>query len=375
MYKSLWVVITMRKRRFRLVTRRVLHADAIPVAVPSRRSVLGCCGLLGTATLAGCADLSDVTRGPPPYSRWVYDPTERFGAERVGYASLDVERFAAARDGLPESVTGLLDRFDRQVGSVDLGDLTRLTAVGFGSLEAGRAGLTLVAEGSFDPGALREEYRMRRDDEWTRLDPRGDHDCWAYEAPFLASLPEYRGPDQERAPSVTAGVALAEESVVVGATLATDLRGRAAMYAALDAAADPAARYVTVDRPARDVSDTLEDEPFVLGVNEAVVEALAAEVPADQPLLREVLDGLRAIGLGTRAGEEPSTTLALVYDPGEFASLDTVRTVVEEVADGDDVGDDGARVSVGLAQGGRVVVVSAAIGPSDLLAGLDGVDL
>jgi len=122
-------------------------------------------------------------------------------------------------------------------------------------------------------------------------------------------------------------------------------------------------------------ADTLEDEPFVVGVSEAVVEAVAAEVPADQPLLRDVLDGLRAIGLGTHAGDEPSTTLALVYDAGEFASLETVRTVVDEVADGEDVGDDGAQAEVGLAQGGRVVVVTAAVGPAALLAGVEGLEL
>ena len=343
--------------------------------MPSRRSVLGACGLLVGSGLAGCADLSDLSRGPPAYSRWVYDPTERFGADRVGYASLDVERFSATRDSLPDSVTGLLDRFDRQVGSVELGDLTRLTAVGFGSLEAGRAGLTLVAEGSFDPAALREEFRMRRDDEWSHLDARAGHDRWSYEAAFLADLEEYRGPAQSTAPAVTAGVALAEESVVVGVALDTGLRGVDPMDAALDAATDRGARYVATDRPARDVTDTLEDDPFVVGVSEPVVEALATEVPPDQPLLREVLEGLRAVGLGPDAGEEPSTTLALVYDAGEFASLDTVRTVVDEVVDGDDAGDDGARVAVGLAQGGRVVVVTAAVGPAELLAGLDGVEL
>ena len=343
--------------------------------MPSRRSVLGVCGLLAGTALAGCTDLSDVTRGPPAYSDWVYDAPARFGAERMGYATLDVERFAAARESLPDSVTGWLDRFDRQVGSVELGDLTRLTAVGFGSLDDGRAGLTLAAEGSFDPAALRGEYRMGRDDEWTNLDPRAGHDCWSYEASFLADLGDYRAPGQSTAPSVTAGVALSETSVVVGAALGTDLRGTDPMYAALDASEDPAERYVVTDRTARDVTDTLEQEPFVVGVSETVVEALAAGVPADQPLLREVLDGLRAIGLGTHAGQEPATTLALVYDAGEFASLETVRTVVEEVADGQDAGDDGARVNVGLAQGGRVVVVTAAVGPAELLAGLEGVEL
>lgn len=343
--------------------------------MPSRRAVLCSCGLLAAGALAGCVDVSDLSRGPPAYSRWVYDPTDRFDAERVGYAMLDVEEYAAARDRLPESVTGLFDRFDRQVASVELGDVSRLTAVGFGSVEAGRAGLTLVAEGSFDPAALREEYRMPRDDEWTALGDRVGHDCWGYEAAFLADLQSYRGPEQSANPSLTVGVGLSTESVVVGAALGTDLRGTEPMDAALAASADPAHRYVVTDRPARDVTDTLEDEPFAVGVSEAVVRSLAAEVPDDQRLLREVLEGLRAIGLGTRAGDDLRTTLALVYDARELASLETVRTVVDEVADGDDVGDDGANVTVGLAQGGRVVVVRTDIGPAELVAGLEGVEL
>lgn len=337
--------------------------------------VLGSCGLLAAGALSGCVDVADLSRGPPAYSRWVFDPTERFGAQRVGYGTLDIERFTAARASLPESVTGLLDRLDRQVASVEVRDLRRLTGVGFGSLADGRAGLSLVAEGTFDPAALREEYQMGRDDEWTSLGTHAGHDCWSYEASFLSDLREYRGSDQDRAPSATAGVALSEGSVVVGVALDTDLRGTDPMFASLAAASDPGARYVTTDRPARDVTDTLERQPFVVGVSDAVVDALATEVPPDQSLLRDVLEGLRSIGLATRAGEAPATTLALAYDAGEFASLDTVRSLVEEVADGDDAGDDGRRVRVGLAQGGRVVVVTADIGPGELLAGLDGVDL
>lgn len=191
--KSLWVVITLRQdpRREARPTRTVILLEAIRVLVPSRRSLLGACGLLGASVLAGCADLadlSDYTRGPPPFTEWLYDPTARFDAEHVGYATLDGDRLRATEGTVPPTVTELLARAERQFASVDQSDLSRLTAVGFGSIEAGRAGGTFVAEGSFDPDALRSDYRMRRDEEWTDLGDRAGFERWAYEAPFLASL-------------------------------------------------------------------------------------------------------------------------------------------------------------------------------------------
>lgn len=328
--------------------------------MPSRRAFLAGAATAGVAATAGCLDAVEGLvggGGRPAYAGWLHDPSAVLSTERYAFATLDVAALRDARESLPESADDALGRADRLSESVGLADVDRLTALGYGDPEAGSAGLTLAADGSFDTAAVRAEIGV---DDSRLVTDEGSRDgvqLYAYEPSLFAALRELQGPEQETPPNLTFGLGATDASLVVGAVLSPEVRGLAAVRAAVDSDAE-AAEGVATEQYVRDLLAVAGDRDLVLGLSRATVADLAARV--DDEGTRSLLADADGLGFGYALSDE-TLRVALAADPTELADPDRVRRILDDTTDeaGDDDGPSVERV--GVARGGRVVYADLAV--------------
>lgn len=327
--------------------------------MPSRRDVLASVAVGGVATTAGCLDAVEGLvgdDGPAAYVDWLHDPTAVLPVERYAVATLDVAAVRDARERLPESVHDALGRADRLSESVGLADVDRLTAIGYGDPHAGRAGLTLAAEGAFDADAVRREIGVDDSSLVTDEGTREEFQLYAYEPSLFAGLREFQGATQPSPPDLTFGLGVREESLVVGAVLSPEVRGLAAVRAAVDSHAG-SAEGVGTERYVRDLLAVVGERELAVGLSRATVADLATRVDGEET--RSLLADSDGLGIGYALDEE-TLRVALAADAADLAAPDRVRSVVEDATE--DTGDEGPSVEqVGVARGGRVVYADLAV--------------
>lgn len=331
--------------------------------MPSRRRFLSGVAAGLTAT-AGCLNAVEGLVGddsPPAYATWLYDPAAVLPTDRYALATLDVAAVRETRETLPESADDALGRADRLSESVGLGDVDRLTALGYGAPQAGSSGLTLAAEGSFDTDAIRAEIGVDDSHLVTDEGARGEFRLYAYEPSLFGTLREFQGPDQSEPPDLTFALGMTAESLVVGTVLSSEVRGLAAVRAAVDArvsAADDATGGVLGEQYVRDLLVVVGDRELVVGLSRATVADLAARV--DDEETRSLLADADGLGFGYALADE-TLRVALAAAPTDLADPDRVRSILEDSTD-DESEDDGQTVErVGVARGGRVVYADLAV--------------
>lgn len=338
--------------------------------MPSRRGFLSGVATGSVVASAGCLDAVEglVDDDLPAYANWLHDPAAVLPVERYAVATVDVGAVRARRDDLPEAARDSLDRADRLAESVSLGDLDRLTALGYGVPDAGTAGLTLTAAGAFDADAVRREIGVRDSRLVTDEGSRDGFQLYAYEPSLFAELREHQGPDQPTPPDLTFGLGVSETALVGGVVLSPNARGLAAVRAAVDAHAD-ATEEIVADRYVRDLLVVAGDRELAVVCSRATVTDLAPRV--DDERMRELLADARGLGAGYALADE-RLRVALAGDPAYLADPDRVRSVVEDATDG--ATGDGTTVDrVGVARGGRVVYADLSVPLATIAAVADGV--
>ncbi|WP_255197029.1 hypothetical protein [Halorarius litoreus] len=327
--------------------------------MPSRRTFLAGLASAGVATTAGCVGGLDRLvggGGPPAYTDWLHRPVTATAPDRYVAASLDVAAVRANRETLPDSARDALDRADRLAGSVSLADVDRLTALGYGAPDAGSAGLTLAAKGTFDTAAIRAE--IGADDSSLVVDEgtREGFQRYSYEPSLFADLRQFQGDEQPTPPDLTFGLAASDAALVAGLVLSPDVRGLAAVRAAVDTHTG-AETGVTDDRAMADLFATVGDRTLAVGLSTALTRDLATQV--DDAATRSLLDDADGLGFGYALADE-TLRVALAADPTDLADPERVRTILEDATD--DEGEDGPTVErVGVARSGRVVYADLAV--------------
>lgn len=342
--------------------------------MPSRRAFLAGAATASVAATAGCLDAVEGLvggDGSPAYAGWLHDPSAVLPTERYAFATLDVAALRDARDSLPDSADDALGRADRLSESVDLADVGRLTALGYGDPEAGSAGLTLAADGGFDAAAVRDEIGVDDSRLVTDEGVREGFRLYAYEPSLFADLRELQGPDQDTPPDLTFGLGATDSSLVVGAALSPDVRGLAAVRAAVDSHAG-VTEGVATERYVRDLLAVVGDRALALSLARATVTALAAQV--DDAGTRDLLADADGLGFGYALSDE-TLRVALAADPTELADPDRVRRILDDATD-EEGDDDGPSVErVGVARGGRVVYADLAVPLREVVAASDNVSV
>lgn len=325
--------------------------------MPSRRTFLA--GVTGglTAT-AGCLDAVEGLvggAGSPGYADWLHDPTAVLPTDRYVVTTLDVAAVRSVRDRLPASGADALGRADRLSESVDIADVDRLTALGYGDPGAGSAGLTLAVEGTFDTDAIRQEVGVDDSHLVTDEGTHAGYQLYAYEPVLFGDLRRFQGPEQSSPPDLSFALATRESALVVGAVLSPVQRGLAAVRAAVDSRVGE--RPGVAATPAvRDLLAVVGDHDLAIGLSRAAVVDLAARV-ADEAV-RSLLADADGLGAGYVLDDE-TLRVALVADPSTLAAPDRVRSVLEDVLDERE--DDPTVERVAVARGGRVVYADLAV--------------
>lgn len=327
--------------------------------MPSRRRFLTGITTAGVAATAGCLDAVEGLvggEGPPASADWLHDPVAVLPIERYAVATLDVATLRARRGDLPEPVQDGLGRADRLSESVALGDVDRLTALGYGDPDAGTAGLTLVAGGRFDAAAIRREIGVDDSRLVTDEGTREELQLYAYEPSVFAELRRFQGPEQASPPDLRFGLGVSESVLVGGVVLSPDTRGLTAVRAAVDTHADETDGIAT-DQRVRDLLAVVADHELGVVLSRATVADIATRV--DDERTRSLLADAQGLGFGYALGDE-TLRVALAADPADLADPDRVRSVLEDTTE--DTDEDGPTVEqVGVARGARVVYADLAV--------------
>ena len=327
--------------------------------MPSRRRVIQT-GALGIAALAGCTALDD---GPPRSARWYHDASAVFDTDRYAYAALDVPTFRANADRLPPEAQAGLDRVRSFSESIAIDDIDRLLATGYGRPQRGRAGLTLVATGSFDSdeidAEIRETFQPVADGLVT---PEGTHRgfrCYASAPALGEDLTQFRGPDQPDAPDVTVGVGHSSDALVATVALGLEPDPIDGVRAAIDARTGNATR-LTERAPVGHCLAVTDGHGFVTGLSAAGLETLQRETSGDTEESLALTEGL----VVSYRFDPDRLRVAFVFDPSDLLSRDRLRSLVRELFDTDGEGGPDLDIEqIGVARDGRVIYADIAVGP------------
>lgn len=326
--------------------------------MPSRRNVLRA-GALGVAALAGCTALDD---GPPRYARWLHDANAVFDTDHYAYASLDVPTLQANSDRLPGEFQSGLDRAREFSESIALDDIDRLLATGYGQPQRGRAGLTLIATGSFDTDAVDAEIQETfRPIEDGLVTPEGTHRgyrCYASTPALGRDWAQFQGPDQSEAPDFTFGVGHSSNALVASVTLGLDLNALDGVIAAVDARTGNAAG-LTERAPVRHCLSVTDDHALVAGISEAGLATLGRETAGENESALAMAKGLV---LGYQLDPD-QLRVAFVFDPSELLSRDRLRSLVDDLFGTDEADRELDIERIGVARDGRVIYADIAVGP------------
>jgi hypothetical protein len=317
--------------------------------MPSRRSVLASAAMLASAGCAGC-----LGRAEPDWRAWLYSPP--FPAPNYGFVSLDTDELRAHEDALPEEWVRASDRTDRQFDTLAAEDIERVTAVLYEDEGPRRMGGSVALAGVFDPDAVIREFAAGSS--VREVDPVEGHRLFAYRPTAIGPLVAERlGVD---APLTTA-FAVGERTLVGGAMLDRETEATAAvreMVGKRGEATTPAhADGLGTVLGAFGRDPAFGQPALVAGVSLESWDAVAARVPDTWPTLRQLVDDLRALGLGVSfVGETTLTDFVLVYDPETVFDVENVRAVAEKLREEEQTGDRGI-VDVALTPDGRGVRV------------------
>lgn len=328
--------------------------------MPSRRRFLTGVATAGAVATAGCLDAVEGlvgSGGQPTYAAWLHDPAAVLPVERYTVATLDVAALRARRDDLPEAARDGLGRVDRLTESIALGDVDRLTALGYGDPDAGVAGLTLVADGRFDTASIRDETGVDDSRLVTDEGTREGLQLYAYEPSVFADLGRFQGPEQASPPDLTFGLGVGESTLVGGLVLSPDTRGLAAVRAAADAHAG-STDGIVADQYVHDLLVVVADHELGVTLSQATVADLAVRV--DDVRTRSLLADAQGLGFGYALPDE-TLRMALAAAPSDLADPDRVRSILEDATEETDDGDGPTVERVGVARGGRVVYADLAV--------------
>lgn len=268
---------------------------------------------------------------------------------------MDVAAVAQYRDRLPDAWVAPVERADRLVDAVSLSDLDRLTVQAAGRSDLSRVAASAVLSGSFHAPEVSRELRER----YGGLRRAGHEHGFAlyrYAPDFLADLSRFRAPDQSAPPDASLGLGVRADTLVAGGAIATDVRGIKAVRATLDARADAAPGLLDASADARALAEALVGTDVAVGVA-LPFGATAERALPDQPAMRRVLSQLRTVGAGTVFGADADRTrLVLAYEEGERPELSDLRAVFRKASDRGGI--EGGVQSVGVREGGRVVVAT-----------------
>lgn len=333
--------------------------------MPSRRRFLRAAGATALAAgLAGCSG----SASRPSYADWLYDPALALGERPPwrGFLTADVEAVWANREALPEEWVAATTSFDRSVESVDIEDVDRLTAVGFGDVDLTTVGVTAALTGDIRPEPVVREFTAGS---VTERDPVAGHRLFGYAPGFLGSIRRNGTVAQG-----TFGLAVAEERAVAGAMLAPEATASDAVAAMVRAGAGDAARLTDE----RDVDTMLRafDAPtlgmpgFALGVafDPSITTVVAEWIPTGWRTLGAIVDDLRAVGVGLRFGTTDALTeFVFVYDPGSIAENENLRAAVRKLTR-DSRNPNSGLISARLGPDGSSLVVRTAVSPAEIWA-------
>ncbi|WP_276257601.1 twin-arginine translocation signal domain-containing protein [Haloglomus litoreum] len=330
--------------------------------MPSRRRFLATVGATAAAVgLAGCS----ASVGEPPAERWLYDPGTALGQPFPwqAYLSVDVPAAWERREQLPEEWVATATSFDRGVSSVDLADLRRVTALGFGTEGLTTMGTTVAFTGDIEPRPVVREFTRGS---VTEYDPVADHRLFGYAPGFLARIQR-----EDVTARGTLGLAVGEDRAVAGGLLAPEGEAVDAVAAMVRAGAAGESDTVTgADPDLRAVgralnASPLEPPPVSGGVafDEGLAERLAGAIPEEWPTLAATVDDLQAVGVGLRFAENATlTSFVFVYDPRSIAEDENLQAAVRKLTSESGSPDSGV-VGVRLGPGGRSVVVRTTVSP------------
>lgn len=343
--------------------------------MPSRRRFLRAAGATALAAgLAGCG--GQPTR--PGYTDYIYDPTVALGQQPPwrGFLTADVSSVWAERGALPEEWVAATDSFDQSVESVDIEDIDRLTAVGFGDLNLTTVGVTAALTGDIRQQPVVREFAAGSVEEH---DPVADHRLFSYAPGFLQRV-EHNGAVAQG----TFGLAVAEGRAVAGAMLSPEGTAREAVAAMVRSGArgDASGRTGTAGVPDPDLDvlvrafdgPTLGMPGFATGVafDSDIARAVAERVPTKWPTLGAAVDDLRAVGTGLRfVTTEALTEFVFVYDPRSIAENDNLRAALRKLTR-ESRNPNSGLISVRLGPDGRSVVVRSSVSPEQIWADYRG---
>lgn len=329
--------------------------------MPSRRQFLATVG--ATAAAAGLAGCTSSAREPPA-ERWLYDPSSALGRSLPwqSYLSVDVPAAWRHRELLPDEWVATATSFDQGVDSVDVSDLRRATALGFGTRDLTTIGATVALTGDIDSGQVVHEFTRGS---VTEHDPVADHRLFGYAPGFFERI-HRRGVTA----SGTLGLAVGEEGAVAGGLLAPTGSAVEAVAAMVRAGTGTGSGAPGTDPDLRSVGRALSASPLgsppVAGgvaFTEGLATRAAEAVPADWPTLAATVDDLRAFGVGLRfADRDTLTSFVFVYDPRSVAEDENLRAAVRKLATRSDDPDSGV-VGVRLGPDGRSLVVRTTVSP------------
>ena len=335
--------------------------------MPSRRQFLRAAGATALATgLAGCGEQTT----PPSYADWLYDPAVAIGRRPPwrGFLTADVQSVWAKRAALPEQWVAATSSFDRSVESVDIEDVDRLTAVGFGDLDLRTVGMTAALTGEIRPQALVREFAAGGVDEH---DPVAGHRLFTYAPGFLERVRRNGAVSKG-----TFGLAVAEGRAVAGAMLSPDGTAGDAVSAMVRAGTDGG---TATDRDVHTMlrsfdGPTLGMPEFAAGVafDPDIAAAVADRIPTRWPTLSATVDDLRAVGAGLRFGTTDALTeFVFVYDPQSISENENLQAAIRKLTRESNKPSSGL-ISVRLGPGGRSLVVRTSVSPEQIWADYRG---
>lgn len=314
--------------------------------MPTRRGVLA--GVAGATSLAvaGCSPLVV----EPQASRWLHAPDAVLPVAEWGFATLDAARVDEHRDALPAAWTDALGNVEDVVDAVSLDEIDRI------AVQAGVAGPTRAAgsaalAGGFDAESAAADLR----EPYGGVERVGEVDgraLYAYAPAVLEDLQELDVVASDRRVDGTAGLAVGDDHLVVGAGVAPRTAGGPtgadAARAAVAAGAGNADRLAAVD-----------DAGLALDALGAADGLVGARLDYDRYLEtieegpeRRLPRGLRLAAVG--ADLEGATRALLAYGDDRRLGPADVRDVLLALEDESalEVTDVGAR------QAGRAFVVT-----------------
>ena len=285
--------------------------------------------------LAGCPA---TTNEPSAAAQWQYDPEARYGIETVAAGSADLQ--AVLEAPLDEDFADELSRLDDDTEAVDLESVETVSFTGFADLEREAFGVSVVALGEFDAGAVGDELTEER---------------------YEPADSEY---DVDRYEDARSAVAVRKDALVYGQLVDTASGMDNRSYGEFEM--DPARAALAAESSDAERFGDREDAATLRLELDGDVRAafelgaefrgdLSENLGGDRESLARIVESVQAFGFdATFEGDTTALTYAAVADSEEL-DLETVRSFLDEVesTEGSSIED------VSVSRDGRAVVASA----------------